>query len=85
MLPRLIDQLDGAEDIEHPDVAVSHESGWTVSLFRSGTIIFENVEDRESPHVHVSANRDEQLIAAAVVASGRPNLIADWPWLPGNG
>jgi hypothetical protein len=26
-LPHVIDQLDGEEDIEHPDVAVSHESG----------------------------------------------------------
>jgi hypothetical protein len=84
-LPRLVDQLDKAEDIEHPDVSVTHQSGWSVSLFRSGAIVFENVEEADSTPVHLYATRDEQLIASTAVATGRRDLIADWPWLPGNG
>ena len=30
----LVEELAGA-DVEHPDVAVSHESGWTLSAFWS--------------------------------------------------
>jgi hypothetical protein len=41
-LPNVIDQLDGEEDIEHPDVTVSHESGWSVSLYLSGLIVLGN-------------------------------------------
>lgn len=85
-LPLLIDQLEEEEDIEHPDVAVTHESGWGVSLFRSGLIVFGNVESRApDADVHLYAGRAEQLIASTAVAAGRHDLITDWPWLPGNG
>lgn len=36
----LLDELDTA-DAEHPDVAVSHESGWTLSAFRGGRLVWE--------------------------------------------
>ena len=85
-LPFLINQLEEEEDIEHPDVAVTHESGWGVSLFRSGLIVFGNVESTAAgDDVHLYASRVEQLIASTAVAAGRHDLIADWPWLPGNG
>jgi hypothetical protein len=35
-LDALIRELDAAEDDEHPDVAVQHESGWSLSAFSSG-------------------------------------------------
>lgn len=41
----LVAELDGPHDPEHPNVAVSHESGLTLSAFASGLVIFENVED----------------------------------------
>jgi hypothetical protein len=85
LLPRLIDELYEDEDIEHPDVAVAHESGWSVSLFSSGTIVLENVEDGQSQPVHAYGGRDEQLVAATAVAAGCAELLADWPWLPGYG
>jgi len=84
-LPTLLDQLEEDEDIEHPDVAVTHESGWSVSLFRSRLIVFGNVESTSQDEVHLYASRAEQLIASTAVAAGRHDLIADWPWLPGNG
>ena len=36
-----------APDPEHPDVSLSHESGWCASVFGSGLVILENVEPPE--------------------------------------
>jgi hypothetical protein len=53
LLPTLVAELDAYEDDEHPDIAVSHESGWTLSAFPSGLLVWENVyaddEDDSSP------------------------------------
>jgi hypothetical protein len=53
-------------------------------LYPSGLIVFGNLESRENGDVHLYAGRAEQLIASTAVAAGRHDLIADWPWLPGN-
>ena len=39
-LRELVSQLD-LEDAEHPDVAVSHDSGWTLSAFPDGLVVWE--------------------------------------------
>jgi hypothetical protein len=83
-LPALLDELDDA-DIEQPDVSVSDENGWSVGLYASGRIVLEHLEDRDSAPLHLFATRQEQLIAAAAVASERHDLLLDWPWLPGYG
>jgi hypothetical protein len=44
----LLDEPDVA-DVEHPDVAVSPESGWTLSAFSGGWLVWENVERDEAP------------------------------------
>jgi hypothetical protein len=36
--------LEKADD-EHPDVALAHESGWSLSVFRDKTLLWENIED----------------------------------------
>ncbi len=32
-------------DDEHPDVSLQHESGWCLSYFHGGRMVFENVEE----------------------------------------
>ena len=32
-------------DEEHPDVAVAHESGWSLSAFPSGLVLWQNLDD----------------------------------------
>jgi hypothetical protein len=71
--------------LENPDVSITDGSGWSVSLFSSGAIVLENVEERDSEPVQIYGQRDEQLIAAVAVALGRRELLDDWPWLPGYG
>jgi len=44
-LDDLVRELDGLEDDEHPDVAVAHESGWSLSAFPSGLVVWENLEE----------------------------------------
>jgi hypothetical protein len=82
-LPNLLDELLDA-DGEHPDVAVSHESGWTLGLYGSGRLVLEHLEDDIEP-VHCFATRDDQLIAATAVALGNASELRNWPWLPGYG
>lgn len=43
-LDDLVAELDGPEDSEHPDVSVAHESGWALSAFPSGLVVWEDVE-----------------------------------------
>lgn len=42
-LDSLLIELDLVDD-EHPDVAIVHESGWSLSAFRGGLVVWENVE-----------------------------------------
>jgi hypothetical protein len=80
----LLDELDGA-DGEHPDVSVSHESGWTLSVFPSGRVIWENIEeDDEARHVFLHDRSEiEQLLYA--VADGRVDVVDSAAWSPGYG
>jgi hypothetical protein len=82
-LPSLIDRL--VEDVEHPDAAVEHESGWAVSLFASGSVILENLEDDSVEPKHCDLSRDLMLIVAVAVAIGSPESVESFGWLPGYG
>jgi hypothetical protein len=82
-LPLLVDGL--FEDIEHPDVSVEHESGWALSLFASGLVVLENVDDDSVEPTHCQLSRDHMLIAAVAVAVGSHESIRYFGWLPGYG
>lgn len=82
-LPRLVDRL--VDDVEHPDASVEHESGWALSLYSSGRVILENLEDDSIEPMHCDLSRDLMLIAAVAVAVGSPGSINTFGWLPGYG
>ena len=52
-------ELD-AEDDEHPDVSLSHESEWCLSVFRSGLLVWENLEEGDPKHMR-RVSRDRVL------------------------
>lgn len=81
-LPALVDELD-RDDPEHPDVAVSHESGWTLSAYPGGLISWENVEqDGEPRHMrHVSRERLIELFTE--VALGHLETLEREAWAAG--
>lgn len=53
-IDRIIAELDDPPDDEHPDVSIEHESGWGLSAFQSGLLVWESVEGDSEPR-HMSA------------------------------
>jgi hypothetical protein len=84
MLPALLAELDGPLDEEHPDVAVSDdETGWALSVFQSGKLVWENPDNDDEPR-HVSdLGRDAILRAMTSVATGNLDDLEQFAWSPG--
>ncbi|MFF8711800.1 hypothetical protein ACF07T_10195 [Streptomyces sp. NPDC015184] len=80
---RVLDGLADADD-EHPDVSLSHESGWSLSAFRDGLLIWENVEDdpaaATAPGERRVAGREETLRLFRLLAAGDIASIEALPW-----
>lgn len=81
-LTSLVDELVLAE-AEHPDIAVSDESGWTLSAFRSGRVVWEHVEADVEPR-HLEHMPREQLITMLeALAEQDIEFVEAHPWRPG--
>jgi len=78
----LLDELETA-DVEHPDVAVSHESGWTLSAFGGGLVVWENVEEDEEPRHQVGIPRDEVVRLFDALARGDLAAVDAESWAAG--
>jgi hypothetical protein len=77
----LVDELDLADD-EHPDVSITHESEWGLSVFRSGFVVLEHLE--EGPPRHLGPlTRAEILVLMTEVAQGQLDEVRSRPWKPG--
>jgi hypothetical protein len=77
-------ELD-ADDPEHPDVAVEHETGWALSAFSSGLVVFENVEVDDDPRHMFGLSRADVVELWKLLASGAFAELESRPWLPGYG
>lgn len=82
-LESLVGELDG-EDPEHPDVAVSREDGWTLSLFPSGLVVFENIESSNPRHQR-GVGRPAMLEMVTLLATGELVRLEALKWGPGYG
>jgi hypothetical protein len=77
---QVLDGLANADD-EHPDVSLSHESGWCLSAFRSGLLIWENTEDGSVAPVEMrEVSREEILRLFQLLAAGDIASVAALPW-----
>lgn len=65
----LLDQLESA-DGEHTDVSVAHESDWSLSVFHSGYLVFQNLEEGGTRHMG-PVDRDVALELMQRLASGQ--------------
>lgn len=74
-------ELDAA-DIEHPSVAVTHESEWCLGAYPGGLLVWENLEEGEPRHMN-SVPRDRILALWLKLAEGRLDEIESELWLPG--
>lgn len=78
----LVEELRMADD-EHPDVAVSHETGMTASVFRGGLVVVEDADAGEPRSAYVQ-DRDELILILEAVATGRfSKLDGVVSWHPG--
>ena len=65
----LLDELAKA-DLEHPDIAVTHESEWSLSVHKTGMLLLEHLEVGEALRFG-PIGRDATLNLMALVAEGR--------------
>ena len=86
--PALLAELDGArDDPEHRNIAVTHETGWSLGVYYEGVVILENVEDLEVEPRHLVLSRSDPLVLTLMeaVASGSVDDVLKEPWQPGYG
>ncbi|MEU9113228.1 hypothetical protein AB0D04_15945 [Streptomyces sp. NPDC048483] len=77
---RVLDGLAEADD-EHPDVSLSHESGWCLSAYASGLLVWENAEDNTvHPGEMHEVGRDEILRLFGLLAAGDIGALDGLPW-----
>ena len=77
---RVLDGLADADD-EHPDVSLSHESGWCVSAFRDGLLVGEKPDDDSVPPGEIrEVTREETLRIFGLLASGDIASVEALPW-----
>lgn len=72
-------------DPEHPDVSLSHESGWCLSVFVSGLVVLENAETGEGPWHMRLATPQHALHLWQLLSDGNIATIQAQPWAPGYG
>jgi hypothetical protein len=84
-LGSLLDERSGATH-EHPEVGVQHESGWALSVFARGRVVWEHVEDDAVAPRHADGlSRNEVLDLMGRVAAGEIDMVETRPWEPGYG
>ena len=81
----LVAELDEADDPEHPDVALSDDSGWTLSAFPGGLVVWELVEGDGQPCHLTAVTRDELVALFSALTSGDRAIIEQAEWTPGYG
>lgn len=80
----LLEELAGA-DLEHPDVALSDESGWTLSATTRGRVVWEKADDDDGEPRHLEkATSLEVLNLFEHLAAGDVTFVERQPWLAGH-
>lgn len=58
----ILGELDNADD-EHPDVALEHESAWSLSVFADKTVLWENLDAEAGTEQSVRLAAWEEVVA----------------------
>ena len=81
----LLDSLDaqGAYEAEHPDVSLVHDpSGWTLSVYPSGIVTFENFNEADDiPRFMSDISRNQALELWLELSQGKIHQVSSRPWL----
>ena len=84
-IEQLLTELDQPLGAEHPGVALTHESGWSLEALPGGGLTWENDVDGDAPDPrHRDAvPRDEVRRLWSALAGGHLAEIETQQWLPG--
>jgi len=71
------------EDAEHPDVSLVHDpSGWSISVFPSGIVTLENLEDDDGAPLYMNnVSRKEALKLWLELSRGEIARVQERDWL----
>jgi hypothetical protein len=75
----ILAELD-AEDREHPDAWLTHESGWSLAAHESGLLVWENVEADAAPRFMRDVPRQRVLELWWELAAGKIDELDREPW-----
>ena len=81
VLDALVAELDQQDD-EHPDISVSHESGWTLSAFPSGRVLYENFEELAQKPQQIVVDRWVLRDLLRALAIGDLRRVESEAWQP---
>jgi hypothetical protein len=84
-ISQLVAELDAYLDDEHPDVSVSHASGWTLSAFSSGLVVWENLDEDTTPRHLRDVTRDHLATLMTLCGEGQLDRLERLPWHNGYG
>jgi hypothetical protein len=72
------------KDPEHPDVWLTHESGWTLSVSETGLVVWDNLEANDNKPRHmVGVDRERALWMWIQLSRGDLGSIEKLSWAPG--
>ncbi|MDQ8205881.1 hypothetical protein SH580_15470 [Coraliomargarita algicola] len=81
----LLDSLDArdADEAEHPDVSLIHDhSGWSLSVYPSGVVTFENLDEvDDAPRFMSGITRNQALEMWLELSRGKIQQVNSRPWL----
>lgn len=81
-IDRVLAELDEPVDDEHPDVSLTHESGWCLSAFPSGLLVWEHLDENAPRHMHDVPRETVRRLWLAL-AVGDLATIEREHWAPG--
>ncbi|MDX6359267.1 MAG: hypothetical protein QOH37_2321 [Nocardioidaceae bacterium] len=84
-LDSVLAELDIPIDVEHPDIAVTDESGWTLSATSGGLLVWENVDTDDPPRHRRAVDRSEVRRLFEAVGRGDLPTVDLVDWEPGYG
>lgn len=81
----LLDSLNqaSAHEAEHPDVSLIHDpSGWALSVYPSGVVTFENLDESDDiPRFMSGVTRNQALTLWLELSRGEIQQVNSRPWL----
>jgi hypothetical protein len=83
-IDELLQELDGEDHPEHPDVSIKRPDGWAISAFANGDLVWENVDAQPaSPRYLRGVSRSRVAELMRFLANGDLDSLRLEPWRAG--